>query len=60
MNRQNPRELATKVAEDFPSNSCLEKIEVAGHRFMNLTLSNEWIEKEVSKIYGQKLWFDTA
>ena len=51
---QNPRELAVKVTENFPPNSCLEKIEVAGPGFMNLTLSNEWIENEVSKIYSDK------
>jgi len=48
--KQNPRELAEKVARKLEekANSWVEKIEVAGPGFMNISIKNDHLIKEVS------------
>jgi arginyl-tRNA synthetase len=45
--RQNPVEIARFIIENIPKNNIIEKIEIAGAGFLNMTLSNEIIAKEI-------------
>ena len=45
--KKNPRELATQVANILADCPLLEKAEVAGPGFINLTLSTDFIEKNI-------------
>ncbi|MBQ9183238.1 MAG: arginine--tRNA ligase [Neisseriaceae bacterium] len=45
--KTNPRELATRVAEQLKQSPVFEKVEVAGPGFINLTLSTDFIEKNI-------------
>ncbi len=42
--KTNPRELASKVVECIPSGQIIEKLEVAGPGFINIHLSNNFLE----------------
>ena len=50
----NPRELAAKVAEAL-DRTCFDKVEIAGPGFLNLTVSNSWLDAELKKIAGEYL-----
>ena len=41
--RCNPREVATKVQQAFPSHEAISSVEVAGPGFLNLRLNNDWL-----------------
>ncbi len=41
--KANPREVGAKVAEELKGEPALEKVEVAGPGFLNLTVSREWL-----------------
>ena len=45
--KTNPRELANRVAEQLKQSPVFEKVEVAGPGFINLTLSTDFIEKNI-------------
>ena len=45
--KTNPRELAARVAEQLKQSPVFEKVEVAGPGFINLTLSTDFIEKNI-------------
>lgn len=44
---KNPRELAESVAENLRAHDAIAKAEVAGPGFVNLTLADAWLEKEL-------------
>lgn len=51
-----PREAAQKIAENFPANELIGKIEIAGPGFINFFLSDQALEAEVAKVdenYGK-------
>ena len=45
----NPRDVAEKVKRNFPRNSALVSVEVAGPGFINFKLSDGWLEKQCKK-----------
>ena len=45
----NPREVAAKVIETLDK-SCFEKVEIAGPGFLNLTVSSDWLNAQLSTL----------
>mgnify|MGYP001024963161 CR=1 FL=1 len=52
--KQNPRELAEKIAGSIEKVKEVERIEVAGAGFLNFFLAKEYLVKEAQKIVEQK------
>ena len=47
--KANPRELATKIVEQVDTKNVIAKLEVAGPGFINITLSNEYLNQVLNK-----------
>lgn len=50
MNRMNPREVGSKVAEALSGESVFTKVEVAGPGFLNLTVSDRYLNDSLSRL----------
>lgn len=48
--KRNPRELAAELVTEFESTALFSKVEIAGPGFVNLTLSQETIEKSLAEV----------
>ena len=46
----NPREVGAKVAEALKGNDVFEKVEIAGPGFLNLTVSGNWLNSQLSAL----------
>lgn len=46
--KQNPRQIAEKIAANLEKNDCIERIEIAGPGFINITLKPEFLSDEVN------------
>ena len=51
--KANPREVGAKVAELLKGESVFEKVEIAGPGFLNLTVSTEWLNSQLSALSSQ-------
>jgi len=58
--KQNPKELAEKIAHSIQKNKEVERIEVAGPGFLNFFLTEEYFLKELQKIVKQKEMYGAA
>lgn len=47
---QAPREIATRIVEALQAEHCVEKVEIAGPGFINLTLKNEFLAVELTRV----------
>jgi len=45
--KSNPREIATKLANELSKNNLFSKVEVAGPGFINLTINSNFLEKNI-------------
>ena len=45
-----PREIAADIVEALEVEQCAEKVEIAGPGFINLTLKNEFLAKELTRV----------
>ena len=52
--KQNPREIATKLANELEKSELFEKVEVAGPGFINLTLSSSFLSKNLLKSLDER------
>lgn len=58
---KNPREIATQIVEALPSNSMINKCEIAGPGFINIWLNSEWISMLLEEaIEDDRLGIDIA
>lgn len=48
--KTNPRKLAEEVVEKWKTNNAIEKLEVAGPGFINITLTKEFLSKELTEV----------
>ena len=53
--KMNPREVGTKVAELLKGESVFEKVEIAGPGFLNLTVSTDWLNSQLTTLGSQPL-----
>ena len=53
--KMNPREVGTKVAAALAGNATFEKVEIAGPGFLNLTVSSDWLNSQLSTLDSQPL-----
>ncbi|GFZ82397.1 arginine--tRNA ligase [Pseudohongiella nitratireducens] len=44
-----PRDLAQEVVDAIPGNDLIAKLEIAGPGFINITLADEWLNKQASE-----------
>ena len=51
--KMNPREVGAKVADFLKGESVFEKVEVAGPGFLNLTVSTDWLNTQLSTLNSQ-------
>lgn len=54
---KNPREIAQAIVDNFPQNSIVNKIEIAGPGFINVYLNNASVSSIVDKIRSEKMDF---
>jgi len=52
--KTNPRQIATNLANQLKENSLFEKVEVAGPGFINLTLSKDFLSKNILSALNSK------
>ena len=52
--KTNPRQIATNLANKLKENSIFEKVEVAGPGFINLTLSKDFLSKNILSALNSK------
>ncbi len=52
--KQNPREIAIKLANELEKSELFEKVEVAGPGFINLTLSSSFLSKNLLKSLDER------
>jgi arginyl-tRNA synthetase len=45
-----PREIAGSIVQALQADDCLEKVEIAGPGFINLTLKNEFLASELTRV----------
>ena len=48
--KSNPRNIAQQILEKWPKEGMIEKLEVAGPGFINITLSSEFLSKQATKV----------
>lgn len=48
---KNPREIAEKILSNIPENNVIEKAEIAGPGFINITLNPDFIAEELSQFH---------
>ena len=48
--KQNPRDIAKKIIEKWSQDPKIEKLELAGPGFINITLTSEFLSKELSQV----------
>ena len=51
--KTNPREVGAKVADLLKGESVFEKVEIAGPGFLNLTVSTDWLNSQLSTLNSQ-------
>jgi len=51
---KNPREIAELIRTNFPKNDIVEKIEIAGPGFLNLFLTDQFLQTELQKFDPEK------
>ena len=54
---KNPREIAQAIVDNFPQNSIVNKIEIAGPGFINVYLNNASVSSIVDRIRSEKMDF---
>ena len=52
--RQNPRQIAQNLIEHLPANTILDKVEIAGPGFINLTLRSDWIARNLEAAFADE------
>ena len=52
--KQNPREIAAKLAKELEKNSIFSKVEVAGPGFINLTINKEFLSKNLKEALNSR------
>ena len=55
----NPREIASKIIENFGENDKIEKLEIAGPGFINIYLKNSFVNEELQKLGNEKYDFSS-
>ena len=55
----NPREIASKIIENFGENDKIEKLEIAGPGFINIYLKNSFVNGELQKLGNEKYDFSS-
>ena len=50
--KDNPRAIAEEIVEKWEKDAIIEKLEVAGPGFINITLSKEFLSKELTEVAG--------
>ena len=50
--RQNPRQIAQNLIEHLPENEILDKAEIAGPGFINLTLRGDWLARSLEEAFA--------
>ncbi|WP_316355948.1 arginine--tRNA ligase [Candidatus Neptunichlamydia sp. REUL1] len=48
--KSNPRKIAQQILEKWPKKGMIEKLEVAGPGFINITLSSEFLSKQATEV----------
>ncbi|MCB1107616.1 MAG: arginine--tRNA ligase [Chlamydiia bacterium] len=48
--KTNPRKVAEEIAQKWEKDGMIEKLEIAGPGFINITLSKEYLSKEITKV----------
>ena len=48
--KRNPREIALDIIEHIDTTTLISKVEVAGAGFINISIDNGWLSKELTKI----------
>ncbi|QVL55611.1 MAG: arginine--tRNA ligase [Simkaniaceae bacterium] len=48
--KSNPRKIAQQILEKWPKEGMIEKLEVAGPGFINITLSSEFLSKQATEV----------
>lgn len=48
--QSNPRKIAQQILEKWPKEGMIEKLEVAGPGFINITLSSEFLSKQATEV----------
>jgi arginyl-tRNA synthetase len=48
--RKSPRDIAKNIIDNLPESEILEKVEIAGAGFINLTISKEWIARNIEAL----------
>ncbi len=51
---QNPREIAQQIMENIPDNTIIEKAEIAGPGFLNITLAPEIVSESLREFAAEK------
>ncbi len=52
--RKKPRDIAQDIVANIPQDAMIEKLEIAGPGFINITLSSEWIANSLDTIRGDE------
>ena len=52
--KTNPRELAAQIVEALDLSGIAEQVEIAGPGFINIHLSNEWLNQAIAQVSGQE------
>ena len=52
--KQNPREIAAKLANELEKNSIFSKVEVAGPGFINLTINKDFLSKNLKEALNSR------
>ena len=52
--KQNPREIARKLANELEKSELFERVEIAGPGFINLTLSSNFLSKNIVKSFDSR------
>ena len=52
--KQNPREIAAKLAKELEKNSIFSKVEVAGPGFINLTINKDFLSKNLKEALNSR------
>lgn len=54
INKLNPRQVGSDVAEQLKNEKVFEKVEVAGPGFLNLTVGSQWLSGRLSELSGSE------
>nr|XP_033783192.1 arginine--tRNA ligase, cytoplasmic isoform X2 [Geotrypetes seraphini] len=49
-NKVNPREIADKITRNIPDNEYIERVDIAGPGFINISMRKDFVSKQLTKI----------